>query len=562
MRKILIIILCALITLGFFAFNISAKQRGIRIKAKSGESLYLYKAYYALVVGVSEYEVWPDLPNAVKDAKEVASALKELNFHVNLLLDPTSKQLNAALNEVAFRIGSEKNQALLVYFAGHGETLELADGTELGYIIPGDCPLKGRDPIGFDNKAISMQEIEALSLKAKSKHFLMIFDSCFSGSLFNLVRAAPVDITEKSIQPVRQFITAGGAGEQVPDKSVFKVVLLNGIKGDADLNTDGYVTGSELGMHLQDKVVNYTRGGQHPQYGKINNPHLDRGDFIFAAKVAKAKAPADYSPDKRDKVFEELEQLRSEREKLEAERKVLEERKRLEAERQLLKKEKQKLAYVPKPGATSPSAPEGLEGEYHVSGTNPNGSRYQGRAFIRRQENTYKFTWKIGKQTFHGSGTLSANILNVNWTGGLVTYTVTENGVLKGIWANGKGTETLVPQKQGHIPKTGAVSPPTSQVLPNPGNLTLYRSNYGSVYFFSVMGKGSGYLFGTDIYTDDSELAVAAVHAGILAPGQTGIVKVTILPGRSSYRASWKNGVKSRSWGKWDSSYSVTPANE
>jgi hypothetical protein len=98
------------------------------------------------------------------------------------------------------------------------------------------------------------------------------------------VRAAPVDISEKSAQPVRQFITAGGAGEQVPDQSVFKVVFLQGITGDADLNADGYVTGSELGMHLQEKVVNYTRGGQHPQYGKINNPKLDRGDFIFVSQ--------------------------------------------------------------------------------------------------------------------------------------------------------------------------------------------------------------------------------------------------------------------------------------
>ena len=201
-----------------------------------------------------------------------------------------------------------------------------------------------------------------------------------------------MDITEKSIQPVRQFITAGGAGEQVPDKSVFKVVLLNGIKGDADLNTDGYVTGSELGMHLQDKVVNYTRGGQHPQHGKINNPHLDRGDFIFATKVAKAKVPDDYSPDTKSKVFVDLERLRGEREKIEAERKVLDERKRLDMERQLLEKEKQKLAYVPKPGATSSTAPKGLEGEYHVSGTNPNGSRYHGRAFIRKQGNAYQLT--------------------------------------------------------------------------------------------------------------------------------------------------------------------------
>jgi len=281
MKKISFFIILSLLGLSLISSHLFAATRGIRVVAKSGESLYLYKDYHALVVGVSNYEKWPDLPNAAKDAVEVASILENFEFDVKLILNPTAKKLNHSLSDMTFRIGSEKNRALLFYFAGHGETLELADGTELGYIIPSDCPLKRDDPIGFDDKAISMKEVEAFALKVKSKHFLMIFDSCFSGSLFNLVRAAPVDITEKSAQPVRQFITAGGVGEQVPDRSVFKIVFLDGIKGYADLDGDGYITGSELGMHLQDKVVNYTRGGQHPQYGKINNPKLDKGDFIF-----------------------------------------------------------------------------------------------------------------------------------------------------------------------------------------------------------------------------------------------------------------------------------------
>ncbi len=270
--------LCSLLTV---SSHLSATTRGIRVVGKSGESLYLYKDYHALVVGVSDYDNWPDLPKAVEDAREVASVLSGFDFKVKLLLNPTSGELSTALNDMAFNMGSEKNRALLFYFAGHGETLELADSTQLGYIIPSDCPLKEKDPIGFDDKAISMKEIEILALKIKSKHLLMLFDSCFSGSLFDLVRAAPVGISERSAKPVRQFITAGAAGEEVPDRSVFKIVFLDGIKGYGDLNGDGYVTGSELGMYLQDKVVNYTRGRQHPQYGKINNPKLDKGDFIF-----------------------------------------------------------------------------------------------------------------------------------------------------------------------------------------------------------------------------------------------------------------------------------------
>jgi len=36
-----------------------------------------------------------------------------------------------------------------------------------------------------------------------------------------------------------------------------------------------------LGEYLQTTVVNYSKGTQHPQYGKIRNPYLDKGDFIF-----------------------------------------------------------------------------------------------------------------------------------------------------------------------------------------------------------------------------------------------------------------------------------------
>ena len=267
-------------------------SRGISVTAQKGQNLYLYKDYYALVVGISDYAQWPDLPGASNDAREVAAKLKEIGFEVKLVLDPSAGELRKALSDVVYEAGRENDRALLFYFAGHGETLELADGTQLGYIVPADCPLKRLDPIGFDSKAISMKDMEVLALKVKSKHFIMLFDSCFSGSLFNMVRAAPVDISEKSAQPVRQFITAGGAGEQVPDQSVFKEVFLQGIGGDADLNADGYVTGSELGMHLQEKVVNYTRGGQHPQYGKINNPKLDRGDFIFVSRKMTEKPMA------------------------------------------------------------------------------------------------------------------------------------------------------------------------------------------------------------------------------------------------------------------------------
>ena len=284
MRKVILFI-AILFLLSTCLFS---QERGFKVvvKTNEGSPLELYKQYRALIIGVSDYLYWPRLPNAVKDAREVASVLKEIGFITKILEDPNSEEIKDALDNLVFREG-EAGDGVLIYFAGHGETMKLADGTELGYIIPKDCPLRIKDPIGFTRKAMSMEDIQTYSLQLNSKHLLAVFDSCFSGSIFALGRGAPADITHKTALPVRQYITASSADEIVPDKSIFKDCFLGALKGEADLNNDGYVTGSELGMYLESNVVNYSRNAQHPQYGKIRNLKLDKGDFVFVLEKAR-----------------------------------------------------------------------------------------------------------------------------------------------------------------------------------------------------------------------------------------------------------------------------------
>ena len=59
------------------------------------------------------------------------------------------------------------------------------------------------------------------------------------------------------------------------------------------------------------------------------------------------------------------------------------------------------------------------------------------------------------------------------------------------------------------------------------------------------------------VYTDDSHLGTAAVHAGVLKEGEWGIVEVTILPGRASFTGSTQHGVTSDDFGPFDGSYRV-----
>ncbi|MBW2062717.1 MAG: caspase family protein [Deltaproteobacteria bacterium] len=348
-QRIIYTFLIVLISVLMSAAPALSATRGLRVinvVTKEGKKIGLYKDYHALVVGVSDYEYWPKLPYTIDDCKEVSAKLRELGFQVKQVFDPTSRELKTALSEMVYKMGREENRAILFYYAGHGETEKLADKTNMGYIVPRDCPMLKNDPMGFATHAVSMRDIESASLKIRARHVIMLFDSCFSGALFALVRAVPHDITEKSLLPVRQYITAGREDEQVPDKSIFKRCLLVGLDGDADLTGDGYITGSELGMYLSDRVVNYTHRMQHPQYGKINNPNLDRGEFIFVpakARQKQAKRGAKVQEEE-TAIAEELKKLREERKKteelmrqmrqlLEAKLKVDEKEKEVQAEK-------------------------------------------------------------------------------------------------------------------------------------------------------------------------------------------------------------------------------------
>ncbi|MBK6593781.1 MAG: hypothetical protein IPG23_14170 [Burkholderiales bacterium] len=103
-----------------------------------------------------------------------------------------------------------------------------------------------------------------------------------------------------------------------------------------------------------------------------------------------------------------------------------------------------------------------------------------------------------------------------------------------------------------------------SNPLPNPGSLTAYRGRNLAAQHFNVTGSLSGGVWGTGIYTDDSNLAAAAVHAGVLAAGQQGVVKVIIRPGLTSsptqgnaYVGSTAHGITSNSYGTYAGSFSV-----
>ncbi len=100
-----------------------------------------------------------------------------------------------------------------------------------------------------------------------------------------------------------------------------------------------------------------------------------------------------------------------------------------------------------------------------------------------------------------------------------------------------------------------AETPPNTAVL-EAGALQLVANQVGKTLTFRVTGPPAGLamqmgVFGTDVYTMDSNLAAAAVHAGAIQPGKSGLIRVTILGPQVGFQGSLRNGVASNAFGPW-----------
>ena len=69
----------------------------------------------------------------------------------------------------------------------------------------------------------------------------------------------------------------------------------------------------------------------------------------------------------------------------------------------------------------------------------------------------------------------------------------------------------------------------------------------------SAQNIQQGAVWGTDIYTDDSGLCRAAVHAGAIPVGG-GLVTVVRAAGRQLYPGSSRNGIQSSDYGAYSDS--------
>jgi hypothetical protein len=115
---------------------------------------------------------------------------------------------------------------------------------------------------------------------------------------------------------------------------------------------------------------------------------------------------------------------------------------------------------------------------------------------------------------------------------------------------NGVGRVTLSTQLDTAKVFSSAIS------IAAANDMTQYsESDIGKIYKMTITGNTGGTIWGTNIYTNDSYIPKAAVHAGVITAGQTKEVYIKIVEGLNDYPGTTQNGVTSDVWGAWGLSY-------
>ena len=253
----------------------------------------IYDNSYALIIGIDKYENVSNLDYAVDDAKSIKSLLiEQFKFspdNITLLINEkaTYTKIKKSLSYVTRK--ASENDRILIFFAGHGETIDLPESGEMGFLIPVDGE---KDDLYATS--LEMDDLRKVSSLSQAKHILYLVDACYGGlaatNTRGLEASTPGFIDKITRDKSRQIITAGGRGEKVIEKaewghSAFTLNILRGLKDwMADINTDGIITAEELGLFLKNRVTKDSENLQTPQVRRFTS---HEGEFVFFGKDVK-----------------------------------------------------------------------------------------------------------------------------------------------------------------------------------------------------------------------------------------------------------------------------------
>jgi hypothetical protein len=88
-----------------------------------------------------------------------------------------------------------------------------------------------------------------------------------------------------------------------------------------------------------------------------------------------------------------------------------------------------------------------------------------------------------------------------------------------------------------------------------PRTMIDHCTQVGLSYYFRITGESDGPVWGTDLYTGDSAVATAAVHAGLVKAGDTVVLRVVVAAPPETFEGSLRHGVTSHDFERFGTAF-------
>lgn len=258
---------------------------------------YPFGRVVVVAIGINRYEKLrgtTDLRFAEADAAEVAEVCERVYGYEAVRLTgerATKREIEGLLKRYARELGAE--DALVVFFAGHGQVVPLADGGEAGYFLPADADLDlaiTKNSGEWAAQALDMQHLSDLLDGAAARHVVLLADACCSGFVTRRGSLERADLKTFLFDRSRTVLAATTRRQSAREDAAarhghFTAALLEELRrGEA---------ASVLDLHLpvMRRVAERTNGTMTPQFAQVGDGD---GMFVFIPKaIPRAQVEAD-----------------------------------------------------------------------------------------------------------------------------------------------------------------------------------------------------------------------------------------------------------------------------
>lgn len=255
--------------------------------AGPGRRPHVYGRVLVVAVGINDYpklDGTGSLKFAENDAAEFGRLMADrYGYEVRLLLgskgDATRRRIERALLDAERELGED--DALIVFFSGHGQVVPLPGSGEAGYLVPADADLdykSTRDPRTWAEQCVEMRLLTEVSERTRARHVVLLVDACRSGYLTKQKGAlANWDLKSLLFGKSRAAMTATKLDQSAREDEgaghgYFTAALLEQLRAADCVGVD------EVYLPVRRAVNNRTTGQMFPQFRTFGDGD---GMFVF-----------------------------------------------------------------------------------------------------------------------------------------------------------------------------------------------------------------------------------------------------------------------------------------